>query len=102
VLERLEELTGRRFTSIQIIGGETKNRLLNQLTADSCGRTVDAGPVEATVIDNLLMQAITLGQHGSLIEAQAVVCNSFDVESCHSDNRAGRDDAFEKLSRMIK
>jgi rhamnulokinase len=37
VLERLEELTGRRFTSIQIIGGETKNRLLNQLTADSCG-----------------------------------------------------------------
>jgi hypothetical protein len=48
------------------------------------------------------MQAITLGQHGSLIEAQAVVCNSFDVESCHSDNRAGRDDAFEKLSRMIK
>jgi hypothetical protein len=48
------------------------------------------------------MLAITLGQLGSPIEAQIVVRNSFDVESCHPDNRAGGDDAFEKLSRMIK
>jgi rhamnulokinase len=97
VLERFKEVMGRRFAPIQIIGGGTKNRLLNQLTADSCGRTVEAGSLETIAIGNLLMLAITLGQLESLIEAQAVVRNSFDVESCHPDNRAGGDDAFEKL-----
>jgi rhamnulokinase len=102
VLERLEEVTDKRFAPIQIIGGGTKNRLLNQLTADGCGRPVVTGPVEATAIGNLLMQAITLGELGSLAEARAVVRNSFDVESYHPGSSAGWDEAFEKLSKMTK
>jgi rhamnulokinase len=100
VLDRLEEVTGKRFTPIHIIGGGTKNRLLNQLTADCCSRTVVAGPVEATALGNLLMQAITLGQLDSLAGARAVVRNSFDVESYHPGRRTGWDEAYEKLSKM--
>ena len=82
-MDRLEELSGKRLDPIHIIGGGTKNRLLNQFTADCTGRRVVTGPVEATAIGNVLMQAIALGQLGSLTDARAVVRKSFDVESYH-------------------
>jgi ribulose kinase len=58
VLEWLEELTGRTLTTIRVIGGGARNRLLNQLTADATGRVVIAGPVEATALGNLAMQLV--------------------------------------------
>ena len=69
VLERLEELSGKHHDPIHIIGGGTKNRLLNQFTADCTQRKVIAGPVEATAIGNILMQAIALDHLASLSEA---------------------------------
>ncbi len=101
-LAQVEELTGKRLDPIHIIGGGTKNRLLNQFTADCTGRTVVTGPVEATAIGNVLMQAIALGQLGSLAEARAVVRKSFDVETCQPANCASWDEAFEKLLKMTK
>ena len=101
VLERLEELSGKRLDSIHIIGGGTKNRLLNQLTADATGRTVLAGPVEATAIGNVLMQAVGLGQISSLAEARAVVRNSFSVEEFHPGDRSGWDEAYNKLVELL-
>jgi rhamnulokinase len=80
VLECLEAVTGRRLEPIHIIGGGTQNRLLNQLTADATGRTVVAGPAEATAAGNLLVQAIALGQIGSIAEARAVARRSFTPE----------------------
>jgi rhamnulokinase len=79
VLERLEELIGRRIDVIHIVGGGGQNALLNQLTADACDRTVLAGPVEATAIGNVLVQLIGLGAIGSLAEGREVVRRSFDV-----------------------
>ncbi|MCS6851792.1 MAG: rhamnulokinase [Gemmataceae bacterium] len=80
VLERLEELTGRRLDVIHIVGGGCQNSLLCQLTADACDRPVLAGPVEATAIGNLLVQAMGLGLVGSLAEARDVVRRSFEVQ----------------------
>jgi sugar (pentulose or hexulose) kinase len=102
VLERTEELSNKRLNPIHIIGGGTKNRLLNQFTADAIGRTVITGPVEATAIGNVLMQAIGLGHLGSLAEARAVVRNSFEVEEYHPSNREGWDGAYEKLLRLLE
>jgi rhamnulokinase len=79
VLERLEELTGQKLDVIHIVGGGSQNALLCQLAADCCNRTVVAGPVEATAIGNLLMQAIGVGVLGSLTEAREVVRRSFPV-----------------------
>jgi rhamnulokinase len=102
VLERLEELSGKRLDPIHIIGGGTKNRLLNQFSANATGRTGVTGPVEATAIGNVLMQAIALGQLGSLADARAVVRNSFGVEEYHPGNRDGWDEAYEKLLALME
>jgi rhamnulokinase len=79
VLERLETLTGQRAEVIHIVGGGSQNALLNQFTADACNRPVVAGPVEATAIGNVLVQALGVGVLGSLAEAREVVRRSFDV-----------------------
>lgn len=70
---------------------------MNQFTADATNRAVVAGPIEATAIGNILMQAITLGHLSSLAEARALVRNSFAVETFQPANRAGWDDAYQKL-----
>ena len=80
VLESLEELTGRRITQIRIVGGGSRNRLLNQFTADATGRTVIAGPVEATALGNIAMQMLATSAVPSLAEARAVIERSFPVE----------------------
>jgi rhamnulokinase len=79
VLERLEELNGQRLDVVHVVGGGSQNTLLCQFTADACNRPVVAGPVEATAIGNVLVQAIGLGALGSLAEAREVVSRSFDV-----------------------
>jgi rhamnulokinase len=60
-LGELESLTGQRVEVVHIVGGGCRNHLLDQLTADACNRRVVAGPDEATVLGNLLVQARTLG-----------------------------------------
>lgn len=101
VLERLEALTGKSLAPLHIIGGGTKNRLLNQLTADCLARPVIAGPVEATAIGNLLMQALALGDLTSLEEARALVRRSFEVESYLPGPCAGWDEAYQKLLQLL-
>jgi len=81
VLDRLEELLGRRLGVIHLVGGGSQNSLLCQWTADACNREVLAGPVEATAIGNVLVQAMGLGLVGSLAEAREVVRRSFEVRS---------------------
>lgn len=101
-LQHLEELSGKRFNPIHIIGGGTKNRLLNQFTADCTRRTVVTGPVEATATGNILLQAISLGHLNSLADARAVVRRSFSVETYHPTNSAGWDEAFAKLISLTQ
>jgi rhamnulokinase len=69
--EKLRELSGRTLPVIHVIGGGSRNRLLNQFTADATGCEVIAGPVEATAIGNILLQAIALGELSSLEEGSA-------------------------------
>jgi rhamnulokinase len=102
VLERLEELTGKPLAPIHIIGGGTKNRLLNQFAADATGRTVVTGPVEATAIGNILMQAIGLGHLGSLAEARTVVRTSFSPEMFEPQQTAGWDEAYARLRKAME
>jgi rhamnulokinase len=80
VLESLEELIGRRLEEIRIIGGGARNRVLSQWTADATGRTVTAGPVEATALGNIAVQMVATGVVGSLAEARAAIDRSFPVE----------------------
>jgi rhamnulokinase len=99
-LERLEELTGRRLEVIHIVGGGSQNAFLNQLTADACNRSVIAGPVEATAIGNVLVQAIGLGVVGSLAEAREVVRGSFDVSTYTPRNPGAWERSYEQFVRL--
>lgn len=80
VLDSLQTLTGVALTEVQIVGGGSRNRLLNQFTADATGRTVYAGPVEATALGNIAMQMVATGTVASLAEARRVVERSFPVD----------------------
>ena len=80
VIDSLEELTGTRFTHVRIVGGGSRNRLLNQFTADATGRPVLAGPVEATALGNIAMQMLATGTVSSLREARQVIERSFPLE----------------------
>ncbi|MDH7568459.1 MAG: rhamnulokinase family protein [Armatimonadota bacterium] len=100
VMEKLEEIRGRRLETIHIVGGGSQNRLLNQFTADATGRPVLAGPVEATAIGNVLMQAIARGRLGSLEEAREVVRRSFEVQTFVPGNRDGWEEAYARYLKL--
>jgi rhamnulokinase len=69
----LGELTGRRIQGLHIVGGGSRNRVLDRLTADLTGLSVRAGPVEATALGNVLVQAIADGSFADLGQARAAL-----------------------------
>jgi len=81
-IEQLSVASGRAVEAIHVVGGGSNHRLLNRLTADATGLPVLAGPVEATAIGNLAVQAISAGEIGSIAEARELVARSFPMTSC--------------------
>jgi rhamnulokinase len=81
VLQHLEAVTGKRIEKIRVIGGGSKNRLLNQLTADATGRPVLTGPAEATALGNVAVQALATGAVTSLEQARNFIDTSFPSET---------------------
>jgi len=100
VAERLDELSGCRLPTVHIIGGGSQNRLLNQFAADAMGRMVVTGPVEATAIGNVLVQALALGYISSLAEGRAIVRRSFEVGVFEPKGTVIWDEAYERYLRI--
>jgi rhamnulokinase len=103
VLEQLKKIYDSEINRIHIIGGGSRNDLLNRFTADATGLPVIAGPVEATAIGNLLMQASALGKIGGLDELRDIVCRSFETKKYDvSPCRDKWDTAYEKYKKLLK
>jgi rhamnulokinase len=100
-IERLESIVGTTIKTIHVVGGGSKNTLLCQLAADACGRPVVAGPVEATAIGNILMQAIGRGKLGSVADLRAVVARSFPVSVFEPRDTAAWDDAAGRFDALV-
>ena len=100
LLERLEEMLGRRLEPIHIVGGGAQSRLLSRFTADATGRVVVTGPVEATAAGNILVQAVALGHLGSLSEARAMVRDSFEMVTFEPGRPDGWDEAYARLKEL--
>ena len=96
-LEGLEKIKGERIESLNITGGGIKNKLLNQMVADSIDRKVITGPVEGAAIGNLLGQALALGIVKDIDDLRRVVRNSEAVEEYAPDHTAEWDKAYERL-----
>jgi rhamnulokinase len=101
VLDRLEEMLGRRLEPLYIVGGGTQNRLLSQFAADATGRQVITGPVEATATGNILMQMMALGYIGSLQEGREVVRRSFEPAHYEPGHQAGWDQAWDQAYERL-
>jgi rhamnulokinase len=80
VLRTIEKLTGEKVKGVQIVGGGSQNDYLNQATATATALEVLAGPVEATVAGNVLVQAIAAGRFTSLAEARHHVAQNIQVK----------------------
>ncbi|MDB6017126.1 MAG: carbohydrate kinase [Pedosphaera sp.] len=79
VIGSLEELTGETIEVIHVVGGGSQNNLLNQFAADACNRPVLAGPVEATGLGNVLVQARAAGEIKNLGDLRGIVRASSDM-----------------------
>ncbi len=100
-LEGLEDVLGRKIATIHMVGGGVQNQLLNQMTADACNRPVVAGPVEATAIGNVLVQAIATGDVKSLAEARGIVRESFEVKRFEPRESATWDRAYARHMEIV-
>ena len=101
-LERLEEFQGKPISTLHILGGGTQNRLLCQLTADATQRVVIAGPVEATAIGNVLIQALGTGYIASLEQAREVVRRSFTLDTyLPASNHARWDEVYGRFLSLL-
>jgi rhamnulokinase len=103
VKEQLEAHRGRPIRRIHIVGGGSQNRLLNQLAADACGCEVVAGPVEATALGNVVVQAIASGDVANLAEGREVITRSFPTEtfSPRASQTRAWDDHYPTFLKLI-
>ncbi len=99
--EQIKRCTGRDYRVIHMVGGGTKDRLLCQMTADSCACQVVAGPVEATVLGNVAVQLMAAGQIQSIEEARRIVASSQDKLEYLPADPAGWDAAYRAFQPYI-
>ncbi|TXK71731.1 rhamnulokinase [Paenibacillus sp. N3.4] len=94
ILERTEQLSGKSFKGLHIVGGGIQNELLCQFTSNATQREVWAGPVEGSALGNLVVQWIALGYIANLREARKLIRNSFPVKTYIPEDRAGWQEAY--------
>ncbi len=100
VLLDLEDTLGRKMDVIHIVGGGSRNSVLNQFVADATGRTVVAGPAEATAIGNVLVQAMGSGLIASHEKAREVVRHSFEVRHFEPKGSTGWESAYTTFCQL--
>ncbi|MDZ4656036.1 MAG: rhamnulokinase family protein [Bythopirellula sp.] len=95
--DQLEAVLGRPIEVLHLVGGGTQNHLLNRLTAEALGRPVICGPVEATAIGNVLVQALGCGEIADRAELRTIVARSFDCEELNSGQQSDH-----RISRSVQ
>jgi rhamnulokinase len=99
-LRQIEKLTGDKIDVLHVVGGGSKNKLLNQFTADACQIEVRAGPVEATALGNIMIQAITLGEVPDLASARALIAKNFEMTRYEAKNPALWLEAYGRFEKL--
>ena len=101
-IESIEDMTGKKYSSINIVGGGTKEKILCQYAADASDRAVYAGPVEATAIGNIAMQTIATGELKDIYEARDIVRNSFEIKVYEPNHTSEWDEAYQRFLNICK
>jgi rhamnulokinase len=101
VMRRLERLAGKKIVRLHIVGGGSKDMMLNQCAANALKIPVIVGPTECTALGNILVQAIALGHLPSLDAAREVVRNSFELKSVAPQDAAQWDAAAARFEKLL-
>ncbi|MBN2211680.1 MAG: rhamnulokinase [Sedimentisphaerales bacterium] len=99
-LARIEKLTDQSIDIVHVVGGGCQNHLLNQFTADATGKRIIAGPVEATVLGNVLVQAVTDGLFKNIAEGRACIARSFPTQT-FAPTRTEQWDRFRRTFSVV-
>jgi rhamnulokinase len=99
-VDAIGALTGRTLEEVHVVGGGARNELLCRWTADASGRVVEAGPAEATLVGNILVQAMALGEISSLEEGREVVRRSFAPEVFEPEHSTEWMEARERFAAL--
>lgn len=99
--EKLRECTERDYPVIHVIGGGTKDGLLCQMTANSCDRTVKAGPIEATVMGNVAVQLMSNGSVKNIGQARKIVAESSELKTFEPKDTDKWAEAYEDFLKII-
>lgn len=100
VVEGMENVTGKKYNVVNIVGGGIKDKMICQFTANATNRTVSAGPVEATSIGNVIVQGMAMGAIGSLDEGRRVVKNSFPIDIYTPQDADKWNEAYESWKKI--
>ncbi len=99
-IKQIESVTGKPIEKLHIIGGGAHNQMVNQLTADATGIPVFAGPVEATAVGNIMMQAKAVGAVESLAEIREIIRNSFEIKQYTPSPKLNWEEAYERFEKL--
>lgn len=101
-LEQIQQATGKKFKAIHMLGGGAKDRLLCQMTADSCGIPVVAGPVEATALGNILIQLVALGEIENLEQGRNLVRTMTELKTYHPQDIPAWEEAYRRYQTLLE
>jgi rhamnulokinase len=102
VLSALEGLLGRRLDTVRIVGGGSRNALLSQLAADACSRQVVAGPVEATALGNILVQALATGHLSDVAAGRRAMAVSAQQTTFEPQASGDWDAAYRRFEALMQ
>jgi rhamnulokinase len=100
VLQSLEKLTGRRLDSIRVVGGGSLNHFLCQMIADACDRRVVCGPVEASALGNVMLQAVATGHLQDMSAGRTAIAGSIECVSLVPRPSEAWDDAYSRFKTI--
>lgn len=101
-LEQIGECTGKKFDVLHLMGGGTKDGFLCELTAQSLGIPVIAGPIEATALGNIVLQLIALGEIESIEKGREIIAENEKVKTFNEEHTPDWDEAYKRFCEVIK
>ena len=102
VIDKINSMLPNKIEVLHVVGGGSRNKMLNQFIANVLGINVIAGPVEATAIGNILIQAISKGRISNLNEARALVAESFLLDTFEAQDHSTWENHFQMVKYLFK
>jgi rhamnulokinase len=102
IIDKINTMRGSTIDTLHVVGGGSQNEMLDQFTASATGLPVIAGPIEATALGNVIVQAVAKNDLDSIREGRDLVSRSFRLQTYEPKDRARWEDAYQKFSYLFE